>query len=47
MTEEEKEAWAEFEAQLDDYIEQYKAAIGKFLESKGYRRKTAAKPPRR
>lgn len=44
MDEEEKEAWVEFEAQLDDYIAQYKAALGKFLDSKGYKRKTAAKP---
>jgi hypothetical protein len=46
MDEEEKEAWVEFEAQLDDYIAQYKAALGKFLESKGHSRKTAAKPQR-
>ena len=44
MDEEEKEAWVEFEAQLDDYIAQYKAALGKFLDSKGYKRKTAAMP---
>jgi len=44
MDEEEKAAWTEFEAQLDDYTRQYKAALGKFLDSKGYKRKTAAKP---
>jgi hypothetical protein len=30
----ENEAWAEFEAQLDDYISQWKAAVGGFLEAK-------------
>jgi len=44
LAELEKEAWAEFEAQLDDYISQYKAALEKFLEEKGNKRKGGGKP---
>jgi hypothetical protein len=47
MDEEEKAAWAEWKKTFaDPYIEQYTAALGKFLESKGYTRRTAAKPRR-
>jgi hypothetical protein len=33
--EEEYRAW---QAQQDDYIKQWSAAVGKFLEAKGYKR---------
>ena len=30
--------WREWQAQLDDYINQWKAQMRKFLEAKGYKR---------
>ena len=38
--------YREWQRQLDDYIAQWKAEMGKFLESKGYKRKAGGKPQR-
>jgi hypothetical protein len=48
MTKSEKKAWAEWKRTFaDDYIAQYTAAIRKFLESKGHKKRQAGGKPQR
>lgn len=41
------EVWKEIDAELDDYINQWKEALRKHLEAKGYRRKAGGKRRRK